>query len=189
MLRLDWRGVSVLLTGDLGWPGEARVLERGLRCGRRAQGGPPRQPLLVERVLSRRGPARRRRHLRGARNPFRHPTPETLGRLEAAGARIYRTDRDGAIIVESDGVKLWITRWATRSRTFALEPAPSSTGASGRLPNTPRPPGSRGPWWDARRAGGELRPRGCARSGCAAAPAPRDRDACRGRAPSLPGWS
>src|SRR5206468_3715451 len=29
VLRLDWRGVSVLLTGDLGWRGEARVLERG----------------------------------------------------------------------------------------------------------------------------------------------------------------
>ena len=26
----------------------------------------------------------------GARKPFRHPTPEAPGRLEAAGARIYR---------------------------------------------------------------------------------------------------
>src|SRR4029453_12786000 len=51
----------------------------------------------------------------GARTPFQHPRPETLGRLEAAGARIYRTDRDGAVIVESDGVSVWVTRWGSRT--------------------------------------------------------------------------
>jgi competence protein ComEC len=49
----------------------------------------------------------------GARNSFGHPTPEVLGRLEAAGARIYRTDRDGAVILETDGITLSITRWAS----------------------------------------------------------------------------
>ena len=49
----------------------------------------------------------------GARNSFGHPTPEVLGRLEAAGARVYRTDRDGAVILETDGVTLSITRWAS----------------------------------------------------------------------------
>ena len=114
MLRLDWRGVSLLLTGDLGWLGEARVLERG---------APVR--VLVLKVahhgsrfsssaafLEAARPAFAIISV-GARNPFRHPTPEALGRLEAAGARIYRTDRDGAIILETDGTRLWITRWAT----------------------------------------------------------------------------
>jgi len=32
----------------------------------------------------------------GRRNPFGHPDPAALARLEAAGARIARTDRDGA---------------------------------------------------------------------------------------------
>jgi len=59
----------------------------------------------------------------GARNPFRHPTPEALGRLEAAGARIYRTDRDGAVILETDGATLWITRWASGTvERFELDP-------------------------------------------------------------------
>jgi competence protein ComEC len=49
----------------------------------------------------------------GARNPFHHPTPDALARLEAAGARIYRTDRDGALILETDGASLWVTRWAS----------------------------------------------------------------------------
>src|SRR5262249_46139618 len=29
VLRVDWRGLSVVLTGDLGEPGERRILERG----------------------------------------------------------------------------------------------------------------------------------------------------------------
>jgi competence protein ComEC len=39
----------------------------------------------------------------GARNPFGHPHVEALRRLEAAGIRILRTDRDGAIRFESAG--------------------------------------------------------------------------------------
>ena len=59
----------------------------------------------------------------GARNPFRHPTPEALGRLEAAGARIYRTDRDGAVLLETDGATVWVTRWAAgTTERFALDP-------------------------------------------------------------------
>jgi len=58
----------------------------------------------------------------GARNPFRHPTVETIERLQRAGARVYRTDRDGAILFETDGATLSVTRWATRQReTWRLE--------------------------------------------------------------------
>jgi competence protein ComEC len=39
----------------------------------------------------------------GARNDYGHPAPETLARLARAGARIYRTDMDGDITIESDG--------------------------------------------------------------------------------------
>jgi len=35
-------------------------------------------------------------------------------RLGQAGARIYRTDRDGAIILDTGGAELRITRWASR---------------------------------------------------------------------------
>ena len=47
----------------------------------------------------------------GARNPFRHPAPEVLARLTDAGARLYRTDRDGAVIVETDASSVWVTSW------------------------------------------------------------------------------
>jgi competence protein ComEC len=39
----------------------------------------------------------------GCRNRFGHPHPSTLATLSAAGARIWRTDRDGAVVVTTDG--------------------------------------------------------------------------------------
>jgi competence protein ComEC len=113
VLRLDWRGVSLLLPGDLGPQGEAALLGRPgpLRAlvlkvahhGSRSSSGTPflraARPLVA--VVS-----------VGVRNPFRHPSPETLDRLAAAGARIYRTDRDGAVVLETDGQVLRVTAWA-----------------------------------------------------------------------------
>jgi competence protein ComEC len=45
----------------------------------------------------------------GEDNPFGHPSPELLERLENAGVRILRTDRDGAVHVLTDGARLEIT--------------------------------------------------------------------------------
>jgi competence protein ComEC len=39
----------------------------------------------------------------GLHNRFRHPSPALLGRLDGAGARVLRTDREGAVILETDG--------------------------------------------------------------------------------------
>ena len=124
VLRLDWRGFSLLLTGDLGAPGEHHLLASRapvqslvLKVGHHGSRysstedflGATRAPLAVISV--------------GARNPFGHPTPEALGRLAAAGARIYRTDRDGAVMLETDGGTLWVTRWASGTvDRFALDP-------------------------------------------------------------------
>ncbi len=62
----------------------------------------------------------------GARNPFRHPSGEALARLDAVGARVYRTDRDGAVILETDGRVLRVTAWARGvTETWELEPEPT----------------------------------------------------------------
>jgi len=45
----------------------------------------------------------------GEDNIFGHPSPELLERLENAGVRILRTDRDGAVRVLTDGTRLEIT--------------------------------------------------------------------------------
>jgi competence protein ComEC len=39
----------------------------------------------------------------GRGNTFGHPAPEVVDRLAAMGARIYRTDRDGEVTVDTDG--------------------------------------------------------------------------------------
>jgi beta-lactamase superfamily II metal-dependent hydrolase len=44
----------------------------------------------------------------GANNDYHHPAPATLRRLESAGARVYRTDLDGSVTVETDGQHLSI---------------------------------------------------------------------------------
>jgi competence protein ComEC len=37
----------------------------------------------------------------GYRNRFGHPHGETLARIDAAGARLWRTDRDGFLVLEA----------------------------------------------------------------------------------------
>jgi competence protein ComEC len=146
VLRLDWRGVSVLLTGDLARHGEAAVLERaepvralllkvahhGSRFSTGAAFLEASRPAFA--VIS-----------AGARNPFRHPAPETLDRLAASGARVYRTDRDGAVIVETDGVTLSVTRWARgTTERFELDPERAPEGTE-RTAESTAAPGDRGP--------------------------------------------
>ncbi|HEV8306058.1 MAG TPA: hypothetical protein VGW35_00200, partial [Methylomirabilota bacterium] len=113
VLRVEWGLATVLLTGDAERPAETDLLAARLPLGaallkvghhgsRYASSVPflagvgPRLALISV----------------GARNAFGHPTPAALGRLAAAGARIYRTDYDGAVEVGSDGDRLWVRRWA-----------------------------------------------------------------------------
>ncbi len=52
----------------------------------------------------------------GQRNPYGHPSPETIRRLVEAEAAIYRTDQDGAVMLLTDGRSLTVTTWASRRR-------------------------------------------------------------------------
>jgi competence protein ComEC len=45
----------------------------------------------------------------GEGNPYGHPSPELVRRLEGAGVRILRTDRDGAVHVLTDGETVWVS--------------------------------------------------------------------------------
>jgi competence protein ComEC len=45
----------------------------------------------------------------GEANPYGHPHPEVVARLGAAGVRVLRTDRDGAVTVSTDGKSLHVS--------------------------------------------------------------------------------
>lgn len=124
VLRLEYGLVSFLLASDIGAPSEAELLARGTPLaatvlkvahhGSRTSSTAPflaavRPTLAVISV--------------GARNPYGHPDPATLARLAATGARVLRTDRDGAVIFETDGRRLDVMRWAERSvERYCLDP-------------------------------------------------------------------
>lgn len=46
----------------------------------------------------------------GSRNPYGHPHPSVLERIAGIGAHVYRTDHDGAIVVETDGRVVTVAR-------------------------------------------------------------------------------
>jgi competence protein ComEC len=45
----------------------------------------------------------------GEDNPYGHPSPELLERLEASGTRVLRTDRDGAVHIVTGGDRLEVS--------------------------------------------------------------------------------
>ncbi|MCL6522032.1 MAG: ComEC/Rec2 family competence protein [Firmicutes bacterium] len=120
---------ALLLAGDLPSPGEERLLRRhpGLRAellkvAHHGSAGSTSSAWLAalaprEAVLSV-GP-----------NPYGHPAAATLARLRAAGARLWRTDRDGAVVA-----RLRTGAWrlsAAHPAAEAAEAAAAGGGGSG----------------------------------------------------------
>jgi competence protein ComEC len=66
----------------------------------------------------------------GEGNPYGHPSPEVLDRLQTAGVRTLRTDTNGAIHILTDGKRIDVT-------CFVACPAPN--GSAGILPASFRP--------------------------------------------------
>ena len=116
VLELRWRDVSMLLTGDIG-----RAVEHTLT------GTIPPSPLRVVKVahhgsLTSSAPdfvraiaPRVAVASAGRNNHFGHPTPDVLDRYRQAGAEIFRTDRDGAVTVDTDGHSLDVHTFTGRT--------------------------------------------------------------------------
>jgi competence protein ComEC len=50
----------------------------------------------------------------GRRNPFGHPAPAAVARYQSAGARVFRTDEDGEVILDTDGHRVVMWTWGGR---------------------------------------------------------------------------
>jgi competence protein ComEC len=101
VLRVELGEQAALLAGDLERNGEAALLRSGTTVAAQVLKVPhhgSRQSSTDAFIRAVR-PAAALISV-GHRNPFRHPHPEVVARYEAAGVRVWRTDRHGAISVE-----------------------------------------------------------------------------------------
>ena len=102
--RLTYGRTAVLLTGDAEAPLERLLIDRGaplasqvLKVGHHGSRTST-SPEFVSRVQPNVAVMSV-----GADNAFGHPNQVTLDVLAASGVRVYRTDRDGAVRITSDG--------------------------------------------------------------------------------------
>lgn len=120
VLRVSGAGGALLLTGDIEAPAEQALLRRDASAlasdvvvvphhGSRSSSSA---------AFVRATGARDALFPVGNRNPFGHPHPLVESRWRAAGARIWRTDRDGALIVEGRGRGLAIVAQRERARRY-----------------------------------------------------------------------
>jgi competence protein ComEC len=118
--------VEWLLTGDVGqeverqWPDEGdtgaplRILKVAHHGSRTSSG---------EAFVSRYAPVAAVISV-GRQNVFGHPSPDVVQRLAHAGATVFRTDRDGAVIVETDGREIRARTWLGRRWQARIEAPP-----------------------------------------------------------------
>jgi competence protein ComEC len=106
VLRLDYGGTSVILTGDAESEAEADMIAAGLpltadvlKAGHHGSNGASSSPFIAA-VAPRLAVIQV-----GAENTFGHPHPAVLERLR--GVEVLRTDQNGRIEVVSDGQRLW----------------------------------------------------------------------------------
>lgn len=109
VVRLTYGQVSALFTGDVEGLIEGKLVENGdeLRStvlkvahhGSRTSSRPEFLDAVSPQVAV---------ISVGSWNPFGHPHAVTLDALAAVGAHMYRTDRHGAVTVETDGRSLWV---------------------------------------------------------------------------------
>lgn len=117
VLAIRYGKVTLLLPGDIEQEAEHLLLEQGADLAAQVLKVPHHggrtsssEPFLAKvrpkvAVVS-----------AGYRNRFRHPHQETLDRYRATAIDLYRTDRDGAVTVTSDGNTVEVTTFRQSSR-------------------------------------------------------------------------
>ena len=109
VLKLTWRNVSFLLTGDIEVGGEEALLRAEADVGAQVLKVPHHgsltstSPAFVRAVQ----PAVAIVSV-GAENRFGHPSPTVLDRL--GESLLLRTDQHGTISISTDGERLWVAR-------------------------------------------------------------------------------
>jgi competence protein ComEC len=104
VLEIRWRDVSVVLPGDIGRETEQAIARDFPPAGIRVLKAPHHGSLTSSsRVFLDTLMPRVAVFSAGRGNTFGHPAPDVLRRYESIGAQIFRTDKDGAVMVDTDG--------------------------------------------------------------------------------------
>lgn len=110
VFMLEYKRFRMLFTGDAGSQAEARILREGfdlhatiLKVGHHGSAYSS-TPAFIAAVHPRFAVISVGRH-----NMFGHPAPSTIATLQRFGARIYRTDQNGAVLIATDGYRESIT--------------------------------------------------------------------------------
>jgi competence protein ComEC len=123
VMRIRSGEADLLLTGDIGGAVEGPLHDdtppRALRVLKVAHHG---SRTSTSHELVREFPPHLALISAGRGNLFGHPAPEVLARLAAVGAVTFRTDRDGAIRLETNGRDVRIETMTGRRRWFSLWP-------------------------------------------------------------------
>ncbi len=109
-LMLTYGREKFLLTSDMEEESQRRLLETGIGLACDVL----KVPHHGSRYISREFLEQTRPSLAvisvGRNNSFGHPDPQTLTWLDDLGVKVYRTDRDGAVVVSTDGARLWVKK-------------------------------------------------------------------------------
>ncbi|MFQ5841642.1 MAG: DNA internalization-related competence protein ComEC/Rec2 [Thermodesulfobacteriota bacterium] len=107
VLKITYKNYRFLLTGDIEREAEAQLVKSGkdLRSDVLKVPHHGSQTSSTRKFLEAVNPSHALFTV-GFRNIFNLPSPKVLNRYERAGCRISRTDRDGAVMFETDGEKL-----------------------------------------------------------------------------------
>ncbi len=124
VLEIRYGAVSFVLVGDAGVPVEPAIAARlapapirVLKVGHHGSAGSSSSEFIealrpTVAIIS-----------CGRRNRFGHPAPIVVRRLFASGAALFRTDEDGAIVMETDGTSLHVRTFTGREAVFGKDPA------------------------------------------------------------------
>jgi len=116
VLELRWREVSILLTGDIGKVPELSV-SAALRPSRIRILKVPHHGSLTSSSWEFLNAAHPQIAVAsaGRSNHFGHPVQEVLERYRAVGAEVFRTDADGAVVIDTDGSQVVARSFTGRS--------------------------------------------------------------------------